>query len=201
MTAAVRPEAALQPPTAEERPQGRDEPPGGLPGELMMWVLIISELAVFGAGLVAFLAVRLTDPAGFAEAQTHLHRSGAGVNTLVLVTSGWLAALACRAADQGGVLRLRLLLAAAIALGAVFLGLKAAEYADLAAAGIGTETHAFFTFSYLLTGFHAAHVLAGMGLLALVAGIATPRAVETGAAFWHMVDLVWVLLFPVVYLL
>ena len=88
----------------------------------MMWVLIISELAVFGAGLVAFLAVRLTDPAGFAEAQTHLHRTGAGVNTLVLVTSGWLAALACRAAESGRVRRLRLLLAAAIALGAVFLG-------------------------------------------------------------------------------
>lgn len=177
------------------------QPSGGLPGELMMWVLIVSELAVFGAGLVAFLAVRLTDPAGFAEAQTHLHRAGAGVNTLVLVTSGWLAALACRAADRGRVLRLRLLLAAAIAFGAVFLGLKAMEYADLAAAGISTETHAFFTFSYLLTGFHAAHVLAGMVLLALVAGIARPRAVETGAAFWHMVDLVWVLLFPVVYLL
>ena len=65
----------------------------------------------------------------------------------------------------------------------------------------GTETHAFFTFSFLLTGFHAAHVLAGMILLALVAKIATPRAVETGVAFWHMVDLVWVLLFPVIYLI
>jgi nitric oxide reductase NorE protein len=53
----------------------------------------------------------------------------------------------------------------------------------------------------LLTGFHAAHVLAGIILLAVVGAIARPRAVETGAAFWHMVDLVWVLLFPVVYLL
>ncbi|HOZ33560.1 MAG TPA: cytochrome c oxidase subunit 3 [Tabrizicola sp.] len=166
-----------------------------------MWVLILSELAVFGAGLLAFLAVRLTDPTGFAEAQSHLHRTGAAANTLVLVTSGWLAALATRAAEAGESRRLRLLLAAAIGFGAVFLILKGTEYADLFAQGIGTESHAFYTFSFLLTGFHAAHVLAGMILLALVGWLATPKAVETGAAFWHMVDLVWVLLFPVVYLL
>jgi nitric oxide reductase NorE protein len=167
----------------------------------MMWVLILSELAVFGAGLLAFLAVRLTDPQGFAEAQSHLHRAGAAANTLVLVTSGWLAALGVRAADTGERRRLRLLLVPAILLGAVFLALKGTEYADLFAQGIGTETHAFYTFSFLLTGFHAAHVAAGMVLLAIVGWLATPQAVETGAAFWHMVDLVWVLLFPVVYLL
>lgn len=172
-----------------------------LPGELMMWVLIVSELLVFGAGLTAFLAVRIGDPAGFAEAQSHLHRIGAGINTVVLVTSGWLAALAVRAAEAGQKRRLGALVAATVALGALFLILKGWEYADLWAAGIGTETHAFFTFSYLLTGFHAAHVLAGMVLLVVVGWIGTPRAVETGAAFWHMVDLVWVLLFPVVYLL
>lgn len=194
---------ASSPTPGEEKTQSHDEPPlpGQLPGELLMWVLILSEVAVFGAGLLAFLAVRLTDPAGFAEAQSHLHRTGAAANTLVLVTSGWLAALATRAADASQTRRLRLLLLPAIGLGAVFLLLKGAEYADLFAHGIGTETHAFFTFSFLLTGFHAAHVAAGMVLLALVGWLATPRAVETGAAFWHMVDLVWVLLFPVVYLL
>ncbi|WP_054300893.1 cytochrome c oxidase subunit 3 [Gemmobacter sp. LW-1] len=172
-----------------------------LPGELMMWVLILSELAVFGAGLMGFLAVRLTDPAGFAEAQTHLHRTGAGINTLVLVTSGWLAALALEAARAGRRTRLRALLAGAALLGGVFLFLKAQEYADLWAAGLTFDSHAFYTFHMLLTGFHAAHVLAGIVLLGLVGWLATPRAVEAGAAFWHMVDLVWVLLFPVVYLI
>jgi nitric oxide reductase NorE protein len=189
-------------PPREEKSKTHDEPPPGhLPGELLMWVLILSEIAVFGAGLLAFLAVRLTDPQGFAEAQSHLHRTGAAANTLVLVTSGWLAALATQAAGAGERRRLRLVLTAAIALGAVFLILKGTEYADLFAQGIGTETHAFYTFSFLLTGFHAAHVLAGMLLLTLVGWLGTPKAVETGAAFWHMVDLVWVLLFPVVYLL
>ncbi len=182
---------------AEDRRSALDQ----LPGELMMWVLVVSELAVFGAGLAAFLAVRITDPAGFAEAQSYLHRAGAGVNTIVLVTSGWLAALATKAAEEGLVRRLRWRVFGAVALGALFLLLKGTEYADLAAAGISFETHTFFTFSYLLTGFHAAHVIAGMVLLAIVAIVASPRAVEAGAAFWHMVDLVWVLLFPVVYLL
>ena len=172
-----------------------------LPGEPMMWVLIVSELLVFGAGLAAMTAMRLTDPAGFAEAQSHLHRAGAALNTIVLVTSGLLAALAVRAAEAGQAARKQALLAGAIGLGVVFLVIKGAEYADKAAQGITFETHAFFTFYYLLTGFHAAHVIAGILLLGLVALLKDPRATETGAAFWHMVDLVWVVLFPIVYLL
>ena len=89
----------------------------------------------------------------------------------------------------------------AAALGVVFLIIKGAEYADKAADGIAWDTHPFFTFYYLLTGFHAAHVAAGVVLLLLVAWQDEPRNIEAGAQFWHMVDLVWVLLFPVIYLL
>ncbi|WP_319824461.1 cytochrome c oxidase subunit 3 family protein [Thalassovita sp.] len=172
-----------------------------LPGDLMMWVLIVSELVVFGAGLAAFLAVRLTDPAGFAEAQSYLHKTGAGINTVILVTSGWLAALAVRAIEAGQVARTRVLLAVAAVFGIAFLWIKGIEYADKAAQGINTETHPFFTFYYLLTGFHAVHVVAGIVILGLIAWKATPRNVEVGTAFWHMVDLVWVILFPILYLL
>jgi nitric oxide reductase NorE protein len=172
-----------------------------LPGDLMMWVLIVSELLVFGAGLGAFLAMRITDPQGFAAAQDHLQRTAAGFNTLVLVTSGFLAALAVRAAAAGLVRRTRLLLAGAGFLGIVFLAIKAIEYGAEISQGIGVETHLFFMFYFLLTGFHAAHVVAGIVILALVGWRARPRAVEAGASFWHMVDLVWVLLFPVIYLL
>lgn len=172
-----------------------------LPGELMMWVLIISELLVFGAGLVVFLAIRLTDPVGFAEAQDHLHRTGAALNTIVLVTSGFLAARALNWREVGQRTKAKVALVAAAALGVVFLVIKGAEYADKAAQGIGPETNTFFTFYYLLTGFHAAHVVAGVVILLLVAWKDEPRNIETGAQFWHMVDLVWVILFPVVYLL
>lgn len=172
-----------------------------LPGDLMMWILIISELLVFGAGLIAFLGVRLTDPVGFAEAQSHLHRTGAGLNTVVLVSSGWLAALAVRTVEAGKIALMRLYLAMASLLGVVFLWIKGMEYAAKGAEGITFETHPFFTFYYLLTGFHAVHVIAGIVILGLVGWKATPRNVETGTAFWHMVDLVWVLLFPIMYLL
>ena len=89
-----------------------------LPGELMMWVLIVSELLVFGAGLIAFLGVRLSDPAGFAAAQDHLFRAGAALNTVVLVSSGFLAAQALRwrEAGQRAAARVALVLAAVIAM-------------------------------------------------------------------------------------
>lgn len=183
--------------SSAETPSVLDE----LPGDLMMWVLIISELLVFGAGLGAFLGVRITDPAGFSAAQDHLFRSGAGLNTFVLVTSGFLAALASRAAHLGKVWRTRAFLAAAAMLGVVFLIIKGIEYAGKYAQGIGVETHPFFTFYYLLTGFHAAHVVFGILILGIVGYRCAPRTVEVGVAFWHMVDLVWVLLFPVIYLL
>lgn len=172
-----------------------------LPGELIMWVLIISELAVFGAALLIFLTLRLRDPLGFAEAQGHLHRLSAGVNTVVLVTSGFAAACAVRAARTERPAQARRWLGAAMSLGAAFLILKGVEYADAARQGIGLETHVFYTFYWLLTLFHAAHVVAGIVILGLVAFRARPEGVEAGAQFWHMVDLVWVLLFPVIYLL
>ncbi|MFI0395928.1 cytochrome c oxidase subunit 3 [Paracoccus jiaweipingae] len=170
-----------------------------LPGELVLWVLIISELAVFGAGLLVFLVLRLLDPALFAQSQDHLHRAAAGLNTVVLVSSGFCAARALHVVGQA--MRCRAWLAAAIALGGVFLALKAVEYADAIGQGIGIDSNRFFTFYFLLTGFHAAHVLAGMLILALVAIRPSRNGVQAGAQFWHMVDLVWVLLFPVIYLL
>lgn len=172
-----------------------------LPGELMMWVLIVSELLVFAAGLTAFLAVRLTDPVDFAEAQDHLYRTGAALNTAVLITSGFLAAQALVWRRVGKRALARIALVAAAALGVLFLVIKGAEYAGKAAQGIAWDTHPFFTFYYGLTGFHAAHVVAGVLLLLLVAWRDTPQNIEASAMFWHMVDLVWVLLFPVIYLL
>ncbi|MFV0334967.1 MAG: cytochrome c oxidase subunit 3 [Tropicimonas sp.] len=181
--------------------QGAASRSGALPGELLMWVLIVSELLVFGAGLAAFLGVRITDPAGFAEAQDHLHRTAAALNTIVLVTSGYLAARALERREAGRRGAARWHLVVAMALGVVFVVIKGWEYADAAAQGIDFETHSFFLFYYMLTGFHAAHVLAGIVVLGLVAIWDDARHIETGAAFWHMVDLVWVLLFPVIYLL
>ena len=177
------------------------QPRDRLPGELIMWVLIISELAVFGVALLIFLVLRLRDPAGFADAQDHLHRLSAGLNTVVLVTSGFGAACAVRAARAGLGATARRWLGGSMALGVLFLVLKGVEYADAARQGIGLETHVFYTFYWLLTLFHAAHVVAGIIILGLVSIRAGAEGVEAGAQFWHMVDLVWMLLFPIIYLL
>ena len=106
--------------------------PKGLPGELMMWVLIVSELLVFAAGLTAFFAVRLTDPVGFAEAQDHLYRTGAALNTAVLITSGFLAAQALVWRRVGKRARARVSLIAAAA--AASLAVSSALSSDFCSA-------------------------------------------------------------------
>lgn len=171
-----------------------------LPGNPLMWILILSELAVFGAFLIGFTGARIVDPGGFANSQALLSRVDGGINTLVLVTSGWLAALAGQAIHDSKPNACRGWLLGAMGLGAVFLAVKAVEYSGKAALGIGLETNTFFTLYYLITGFHALHVVLGMVILAIGVWRPRPDTVETGTAFWHMVDLIWVLVYPVIYL-
>jgi nitric oxide reductase NorE protein len=172
----------------------------GLPGDPMMWVLVFSELVAFGLFLGAFIVARAISPAVFASGQTALELTLAGCNTIVLVTSGWAAAkgAASARADEGRRARLWLLLA--MALGGAFVTIKLAEYAREIGAGIGLETSVFFTLYFLLTGFHLLHVCLGIVILAVVCRRADPLHVETGTVFWHMVDLVWIVMFPIVYL-
>jgi nitric oxide reductase NorE protein len=165
-----------------------------------MWVLIASELAVFGLALFGYAGARARDPAGFAAAQDTLDRLAGTINTGILLTSGLFAALANVAAQSGQRRRARTYLAAAGALGVAFLVVKGFEYARELAAGADIDSHPFFTLYFLVTGFHALHVVLGLIILAIVAKSAAPEAVETGASFWHMVDLIWVVVFPCFYL-
>ena len=171
-----------------------------LPGELILWVLILSELLIFAAGLSAMVGLGLLDPAGFADAQARLDGRMAALNTVVLVTSGLFAAQAERHAAQGNRRAARIGLMLAASGGVVFLAVKAVEYARDIRAGIGIDDHPFFTFYYLLSGFHAAHVVAGVAVLLLVAFRAQAAPVQAAAMFWHMVDLIWVLILPVLWL-
>ncbi len=172
-----------------------------LPGNPLMWVLILSELVVFGALLLGFAVARLLHPAMFQAGQASLNVMLGGLNTLVLITSGYCAARAVQARALKGVTPSRLWLLAAMGLGGCFLAIKGVEYADKAAHGWGIETNTFFTLFYLLTGFHALHVVMGIIVLGIVAWKNSVENLETGAAFWHMIDLVWLILFPLVYLL
>lgn len=171
-----------------------------LPGDPMIWVLVFSELAAFGLLLGAFAVTHAVHPAMFAAGQALLDAKLAGINTVVLVTSGWAAARATASARQGSVRHARRFLGLAMALGAAFIAIKLGEYSTEIAAGASLEGSAFFTLYFLLTGFHLLHVALGIIILAVVCRRATADGVETGAAFWHMVDLVWIMMFPILYL-
>ncbi len=172
-----------------------------LPGNPMIWLLIISEIAVFGAGFAGFVISFLIDPQTFTTSQDTLNRLAGAINTMVLITSGFFAALAVREEADGNTTRMRAFIALAILTGIVFLAVKYVEYSAEIAHGHVMGTNNFYTLYYLLTGFHALHVVLGIVILAIVAWKHSLDNLETGAAFWHMVDLIWVILFPVVYLM
>lgn len=171
-----------------------------LPGDPMIWVLIFSELAAFGLFLGAFIVARAVHPVMFAAGQATLDAHLAGLNTIVLVTSGWAAARGTAAARARRKQAARGWLFGAMALGGVFIAIKLLEYAGEIAQGNGLETSPFFTLYFLLTGFHLLHVGLGIVILAVVSRGAEVIGVETGTAFWHMVDLLWIVMFPILYL-
>lgn len=176
-------------------------PLSNLPGNPLMWVLIVSELMVFGGAFAAFAVARALDPQLFLESQNHLDRLLGAINTLVLITSSFCAAIAVRACTDKKTTTSRYWLGAAFVLGVVFLSIKIVEYQAKLDLGFDIETNTFFTLYYLITGFHFFHVIMGLIILVIVAINNSVENLETGTAFWHMVDLVWVILFPLIYLL
>jgi nitric oxide reductase NorE protein len=171
-----------------------------LPGNPVMWVLIISELLAFSGFFILFAWERTRQPELFNLSQSQLNPVIGGVNTLILLTSGLCAALALQALAHSR-RRARQWLGLTMVLGLVFCAVKFMEYASKFAAGITPETNTFFGYYYGLTAFHFAHVLFGLALLALVTWRLSEENLETVAAFWHMVDLIWILLYPLIYLL
>ncbi len=174
-------------------------PLSALPGNPMMWILILGEIAVFGVFLVGFSVARVLDPQLFDSSRSHLSALIAGINTLVLVTSGFLVAAAVFQRRHNG--HGRLFLAAGMMLGTIFLAIKGVEYTQLFNEGIGIETNTFFRLYFMITGFHALHIVLGLLILGIVSFANSVENMETGAAFWHMLDMIWVLIYPIVYLL
>jgi nitric oxide reductase NorE protein len=166
----------------------------------MMWVLILTEVVTFGLLLVTFTVTGAIQSDVFAAGRAQLDPILGSINTLVLITGGWLAALAVEARIAGHQGAARLQLGGAMALGLVFIAIKVVEYAAKIEVGIGLETDTFFTLYFLMTGFHLLHVVLGVIILGTVAFSDSPDNLKTGTAFWHMVDLVWVVMYPLVYL-
>ncbi|WP_079921943.1 cytochrome c oxidase subunit 3 [Mycobacterium sp. AT1] len=181
---------------------------GHIPGEAGLWIFLFGDMTIFAAILLAFLWDRRADVDGFKDASHQLIQPIGAVNTLVLLLSSYLVvrALFAHRADRHVVARR--LIAGAMACAAVFAGLKAVEYYAEISAGHTPATGQFFTFYFILTGLHLLHVVIGTALLGAWqlmcrrrrAWSATQRVVEGTASYWHMVDLLWVAIFAIAYL-
>lgn len=166
-------------------------------GDLVLWILVWSELAVFGVLLGGFMVMSYSHPESFSLAKLHLNGRLASLNTLVLIASGWLAAEAVRAATER---MRRMALVASAALGFVFAAVKIAEYrGELHLLG-DASFNAFFELYFLITGFHLAHVIFLAVLILLIARRPERSNVALVTTVWHVVDIVWLVIFPVVYL-
>jgi nitric oxide reductase NorE protein len=180
--------------------------PRRVPGDLAMWFFILAELAVFSLLFAACVYARLQQPQLFARQQAGLPLWPALANTVLLLSGSAAVFNACCAYAAGRGQAGRRWLLACLLCGSGFVLLKGHELGALFAAGINLSSNSFWMFYLSLAGFHYLHVLLGMVIVAAVwwragqgAYAANHDGVETVAAYWHMVDLVWLVLFALLY--
>jgi|SRR5579883_2648406 len=189
-----------------------------------MWVFLVTEVLMFGALFTAYTIYRHLYPTGFAEGSRHTALLLGTLNTGVLLTSSLTMALSVHSAQVGHRGLLLFFLAATIALGLGFLGIKGLEWSkeigehllpgprfrfDETFAGEARQVQLFFVLYFIMTGLHALHMIVALGLVAYIAITAwldrygpeyfTP--VEVSGLYWHFVDIVWIFLYPLLYLI
>jgi cytochrome c oxidase subunit 3 len=188
---------------------------------LGMWLFLATEVLLFGGLFCAYGVYRFLYPDTFKLASTLIETHWGALNTVVLISSSLTVALAHHEVEHGNARKAAWLLLASVLAGAIFLGVKSIEYGHHIHEGHlpgrfysyeGLQTPGapmFWTLYFLMTGLHGIHVVLGMGVLAVLAflclrgrydtGYATP--VELGGLYWHLVDLIWIFLFPLFYLI
>ena len=186
-----------------------------------MWVFLVTEILFFGGLFLAYTVYRSQYPRAFAEASRHLDITLGTFNTAVLIISSLTMALAVYSAALGRRKAIIAFLLATMALGGVFLGVKAVEYAhkfhDHLVPGPGfrfpgadaNQAQIFYSLYFAMTGLHAAHMIIGIGLLTVLVlqarkgryGPDYYTPVEVSGLYWHFVDIVWIFLFPLLYLI
>ncbi|HEY1384746.1 MAG TPA: cytochrome c oxidase subunit 3 [Dongiaceae bacterium] len=186
---------------------------------LGMFVFLGTEVMLFGGLFAVAFALRIQHAHEYAESSRHLHVWIGAINTAILLTSSLLVALAVSEAHRAMHRRAALLLAGAAALGIAFLGMKAVEYGKEYAEGVLPAVgslhfadrfeHLFMNLYFISTALHALHVTVGILLLAVIGvrlwrgGLPLPgrvMPVELTGLYWHLVDVIWIFLYPVLYL-
>lgn len=181
----------------------------GPPGDLAIWIFILAEMLVFGVMFIVYAFSRAHQVELFNASQLTLNRTAGAINTLVLISSSYCVVRAVSAIRQDLSRSCSYWLSGAVLLGGIFMAIKLWEYQEKFASGISLESNDFYMFYLTLTFFHFMHVLMGMIILTFVI-IKARRGgysaqdyvgVETGTSFWHMVDLLWIILFPLIYVI
>lgn len=181
-----------------------EQPTPALRGKIALWWLIASEVMIFGGAVSSYILARTASPGWSAEA-AHLSTPLAAINTFVLLTSSMTMAMAFAAYQKGDQREVQKFLLLTTLLGLAFLGIKAYEYTSHIMEGAAPWSGSFWSFYYMLTGLHALHVLAGaivnfILFLAARRGLSTGYRIEIAGLYWHFVDIVWIFLFPLLYL-
>jgi nitric oxide reductase NorE protein len=204
----ARPVLATEPAGVEPEAQSRWLT-GKVPGEAGIWIFILGDMTLYGVLFASFMSARSKNPGLFDHSARTLHTTFGAINTFLLLTSSLAVALAVRAVRERIVTkRAPMLISVAFVCGAGFVLNKYLEYSDLIRAGHQPAKNVFYEYYYVLTGIHLTHLMAGMLVLFVIRRIARKedlqpkdiRAIESGASFWHVVDLLWMVLFPLLYL-
>ncbi len=183
--------------------------PESVYGEIGLWIAILADLTIFTLMFATVLYYRGFNPELYVQSQARLDQFIALINTLLLLTSSFFVVLSIHKARSWDWPMSGRFLLAGMACGVGFIGMKFIEYGDKFEAGINLRTNEFFMFYFMTTILHLVHVLIGLGVLTIIrlgfparGVVAKGRlfALEAGGVFWHMVDLLWVILMAVVYL-
>jgi nitric oxide reductase NorE protein len=174
-----------------------------------VWVFIGADSVIFAILFLTFMQDRLKNPALFEASRHTLNMNLGGLDTLILLSSSWSVALAIQALKRDLVDRVPRYLLGGVLTGLMFVVSKSIEYFQKFAHGLTPGTNPFYMWYFTLTGMHLAHVLLGTSLLTFLwirsrrgAFSSVHRAVpESVASFWHLVDLLWIVLFPLLYLM
>jgi len=183
--------------------------PDDLPGDLAVWMFIYAELLAFGAFFITYIVTRSNNLELFNQYQLTLDAKSGLLNTLVLITSSFFVVKSVNAAKRDQLNKTVFWLFASVLAGLVFIAVKSYEFYSKYSEGVNLSTNTFYTFYLSMTFFHYMHVLLGLVILCAMllkakrGGYCSTdiHGLETGASYWHMVDLVWLVLFPLVYLI
>jgi nitric oxide reductase NorE protein len=189
--------------------QTRRGPEKHVPGEVGIWIFILGDMMVFALFFCVFVYYRSLNIELYTQSQTALKQIFGVVNTVLLLSSSLFVVLAVQAVRRRIAGIAPVLFALAFLCGLGFGTMKFIEYGQKISAGITLTTNEFFMYFYVFTGIHFLHVVIGMVVLGFLWKISRKpdvqakdlMLIESGASYWHMVDLLWIVLFPLLYLM